>query len=60
MEEKNLLSVKNLEVKYFLRNSTVEAVNDISFHIGRGESWPCGRNRRWKDNNSFIYYGPNP
>lgn len=37
MEEKNLLSVKNLEVKYFLRNSTVEAVNDISFHIGRGE-----------------------
>lgn len=37
MEEKNLLSVKNLEVKYFLRNSTVEAVNGISFYIDKGE-----------------------
>lgn len=37
MEDKTLLSVKNLEVKYFLRNSTVEAVNDISFRIDRGE-----------------------
>ena len=37
MRENELLSVENLEVKYFLRNTTVEAVNGVSFTIDKGE-----------------------
>jgi peptide/nickel transport system ATP-binding protein len=32
-----LLSVENLQVKYFLRKATVDAVNDVSFTINKGE-----------------------
>ena len=32
-----LLSVENLQVKYFLRKATVEAVNGVSFTINKGE-----------------------
>ncbi len=37
MRENELLSVENLEVKYFLRRSTVKAVNGVSFTINKGE-----------------------
>ena len=37
MLKNELLSVENLQVKYFLRNDTVEAVNGISFTINKGE-----------------------
>ncbi len=38
MRENELLSVEDLEVKFFLRKSTVEAVNGVSFTIDKGES----------------------
>ncbi len=37
MRENELLSVEDLVVKYFLRRSTVEAVNGVSFTIDKGE-----------------------
>lgn len=37
MRENELLSVEDLEVKFFLRKSTVEAVNGVSFKLDRGE-----------------------
>ncbi len=37
MRENELLSVENLEIRYILRSATVEAVNDISFTIDKGE-----------------------
>lgn len=33
-----LLEVNNLEVRFFTRRGTVQAVRDVSFHIDRGES----------------------
>ena len=37
MRENELLSVEDLVVKYFLRRSTVEAVNGVTFTIDKGE-----------------------
>ena len=37
MDENTLLKIDNLVVKYFLRKSTVEAVNGVSFEIKKGE-----------------------
>ena len=37
MGENTLLSVEDLVVKYFLRTSTCEAVNGVSFTIDKGE-----------------------
>ncbi|MEL7622606.1 MAG: ABC transporter ATP-binding protein [Clostridiales bacterium] len=37
MRENELLSIENLEIKYILRRSTVNAVNGISFTINKGE-----------------------
>ena len=37
MQENKLISVEGLEIKFFLRKSTVEAVNGISFDINKGE-----------------------
>ncbi len=39
MSESKLLSVKNLRVHYCLHNSTVQAVNDVSFDIQKGETF---------------------
>lgn len=37
-ENKRVLSVRNLEVKYITRDETVEAVNGVSFDLNYGES----------------------
>lgn len=37
MDDNTLLKIDNLVVKYFLRKSTVEAVNGVSFEIKKGE-----------------------
>ncbi len=37
MNKDTILSVENLVVKFFLRKSTVEAVNGVSFEIQKGE-----------------------
>ena len=37
-ENKQILSVRNLVVKYITRDETVEAVNDVSFDVNYGET----------------------
>ena len=32
-----LLEVKNLRTSFFMQNAEVKAVNDVSFHVGKGE-----------------------
>ena len=37
MEEK-LIDIKNLEVHFHLKNETIKAVDDVTWHINKGET----------------------
>ena len=34
----NFLEVRNLKIQFFIRNGIVNAVDDISFHLKKGET----------------------
>lgn len=59
MEEQKdmVLEVENLNVKFVMEEETVEAVNNISLHIKKGETLGLvGGDRCRKNHNSIVHY----
>lgn len=54
-----ILEIKDLRVTYETDIEVVEAVNGISFQIGKGKNTRSRRrDRRWQDDNSAEYSSP--
>ena len=59
MEEQKdmVLEVENLNVKFVMEEETVEAVNNISLHIKKGETLGLvGETGAGKNHNSIVHY----